>query len=196
MKNAKNKKRPGIFKKIKKQIPEILIILGIFCIFISGFYWIGRAKALRMEQQLLAEYNDFSNQLPTRPSRPKHIFIKWFIDSDIETQIFSNDNWTISGDKTSYLDQSARPQESGNIILYGHNTKKILGNIRALKGGEEVVVTTEDGQTHLYQVSEIHEVEPNQTEYLEPTSREVLTMYTCSGFLDQKRFIVRATPKN
>lgn len=195
MRKVKNKQQPIFFEKVKKQIPEILIVLGIFCIAFSGFYWLGRLRALRMESQLLAEYNNLPQPLVSRPSRPRHVFIKWFVDSEIEAQVFIDNNWTISGDKTSYLDQSARPKESGNIILYGHNTRKILGNIRALKGGEEVALTTEDGSTHLYEVSEIHEVEPNQTKFLEPTSEETLTLYTCSGFLDQKRFIVRAIPK-
>jgi len=41
------------------------------------------------------------------------------------------------------------------------------------------------------QVKEIVEVKPDQVEYLLPTSEETLTLYTCSGFMDQKRFIVR-----
>lgn len=170
------------------------MVTGIFCIAVASIYWTGRLRALRMEDQLLAEYQSQASQLPTRLSPPKHIFIKWFVDTDIETQVFANDQWTISSDVASYLDQSARPGEVGNMVIYGHNTRGILGNIRALKGGEQVVITSDDEVRRTYLVTELIEVEPTQTTFLEPTFEETLTIYTCSGFLDQKRFVVRAKP--
>lgn len=172
------------------------MVLGMFFIGISTFYWTGRLRALRLESALLDEYQQMAEVLPDRPSRPKHIFIEWFVDSAIETQVYAENRWTISSNFSSYLDQSARPSEPGNIIIYGHNTRNILGNIRALKGGEEIKITSEDETERLYVVTEIHEVGADQTKYLEPTFEETLTLYTCSGFMDQKRFIVRAKPKS
>ncbi len=34
----------------------------------------------------------------------------------------------------------------------------------------------------------------NQTDVLAPSNSEVLTIYTCTGWLDQNRFIVKAVP--
>jgi LPXTG-site transpeptidase (sortase) family protein len=186
MKKRKNK----IIKKSK--IPEVLVTLGIFLMVISGVYWSLRIRALSLDKNLLAQYEQ---QVEVRPNRPAHISIQWFLNTPIETQILQNNHWTISDDEASYLDQSARPGEEGNIIIYGHNTRKILGNIRALKGSEEITVTTEDGVDHLYTIETIVEVDPSQTQYLEPTSEETLTLYTCSGFFDKQRFIVQAKPK-
>lgn len=106
----------------------------------------------------------------------------------------TNGNWEVSPEKTSFLSQSARPGEGGNIILYGHNTRKILGNIRALKGGEIITLTTEDGKAHQYKVERMKESDPSDVSWLQPTDSEVLTLYTCSGIFDSKRFLVRAVP--
>jgi sortase (surface protein transpeptidase) len=34
--------------------------------------------------------------------------------------------------------------------------------------------------------------EPNQTEYLAPSKEDILTLYTCTGWADSKRLVVRA----
>jgi sortase (surface protein transpeptidase) len=39
-------------------------------------------------------------------------------------------------------------------------------------------------------------VYPNQTEVLQTTKKEVLTLYTCTGFTDEKRLIVTAIPQS
>jgi LPXTG-site transpeptidase (sortase) family protein len=178
----------------KSKIPEVVIALGIFLMSVSGMYWALRFRALSLDKELLAQHQSITTQT-NRPSRPQHIFIEWFVDTPIETQILQDNHWTISEKEASYLDQSARPGENGNVIIYGHNTRKIMGNIRALKGNEEIKVTTEDGVEHLYLIETIVEVDPNQTEFLEPTEEETLTLYTCSGFMDKQRFIVQAKPQ-
>jgi len=177
---------------IKSKIPEVLIALGIFLMIISGVYWSLRFRALSLDKELIAQYEQVEDQ---RPSKPTNIYIEWFLDTPIETQILQDNHWTISEKEASYLDQSARPGENGNIIIYGHNTRKILGNIRALKGNEEIKLTMEDGSEKLYLIEKIVEVSPDQTEFLKPTSEETLTIYTCSGFMDQQRFIVQAKPQ-
>ncbi|GIK83733.1 MAG: hypothetical protein BroJett025_03550 [Patescibacteria group bacterium] len=161
---------------------------------LSGLHWYLRYQALSLDQDLLAQHQqtvqDNSGQVPT------HIYIQWFVDTPISEQILDNNNWTISETEASYLKQSAKPGENGNIIIYGHNKREIMGNIRALKGNEVITITTENGDKHQYKIKLITEVEPNQVTYLLPTSQETLTLYTCSGFMDSKRFIVQATPLN
>jgi len=45
-----------------------------------------------------------------------------------------------------------------------------------------------------YKVNKITAVYPNQTEVIMPTKNETLTLYTCTGFYDEKRLIVTALP--
>lgn len=177
--------------KIKQNAPLLLVIIGAFFMSISGLHLHFRTQALLLDKELLTQHTSNSENVSKVPSK---IFIEWFVDTSITQQIFIDNNWTISEKEASYLQQSAKPGEAGNIIIYGHNTKKILGNIRALKGNEIIEITTQDGTIYKYKISLIKEINPNQTEYLLPTTEETLTLYTCSGFLDKQRFIVQAKP--
>jgi LPXTG-site transpeptidase (sortase) family protein len=168
----------------------LFLSLGLLMISVSLLHFYLQRRALTLSRSEVAEYTVTQTRLP----EPAKIYIQWFVDTPIESMSLVNGVWGISNDKASYLIQSARPGESGNIILYGHNTRKILGNIRALQGGETVTLTTTNGIEHQYRVSQITEVSPTQVDLLQPTQSEVLTMYTCSGFLDSMRFIVRAIP--
>lgn len=125
---------------------------------------------------------------------PTHIEIPWYIDVAIDPHTFVAGEWTVSEKHASYLTDSSLPGEPGNLIIYGHNKREILGNLRALKGYEEITLTMSDGSTRQYRVDSIQQVNPTQTELLSQTEEEVLTLYTCSGFLDSQRFVVRAIP--
>ena len=166
---------------------------GAFLVLISLSHWYFRYQALSLSAELLAEYKQTEQE--DTSLLPTHIRIPWFVDAAIEKQVYSDNRWTISAEKVSYLSQSARPTTNGNVIIYGHNTREILGNIRALKGNEIITLTLENGMQRDYIITTIDEVDPHEVKYLQPTTQETLTLYTCSGFLDQKRFIVQAVPK-
>lgn len=167
--------------------------VGVFFMVVSLTHWYFRYQSLSFGKELVAQYESQASEDRTG-SIPKSISIPWFVTATVETQVYQDGNWTISETAASYLAQSARPGENGNIIVYGHNKREILGNIRALKGNEIITLTTQDGTTHMYQIVLLKEVDPSQTSYLEPTTEETLTLYTCSGFMDKKRFIVQAKP--
>lgn len=162
---------------------------GIFFMVISGLHWRFKWQALSLNQEVLAEYA--SQEVEGAEWRPVHIEIPWFVNVSISQQVLIAGEWTIAENEASHLANSARPGEAGNIIIYGHNTRAILGNIRALRGGEIITLRSANGTEHRYQVKEIVEVNPDQIEYLLPTNEEVLTIYTCSGFMDKMRFVVR-----
>lgn len=189
---AKNANKPPA-PRIRSFIPEILLILGVALVAISITHNLLRLRSLRMDRHTVETY------LATQPVRqdkpiPTHIFIQWFVDVDIEKEIYQEGKWTISESAAAYLVASAAPGEPGNIIVYGHNKRAILGNIRALKGEETIELSLSDGSKKMYQVESLHEVDPDDTELLAPTSTETLTIYTCSGLLDSRRFVVRAIP--
>jgi len=50
--------------------------------------------------------------------------------------------------------------------------REILGNIRAIKGGEIITITTESGKEYKYQAGFVKEVSPNETKYLEPSEKK------------------------
>jgi len=106
-----------------------------------------------------------------------------------------DDQWIVSKTGVSYLLGSGLPGRKGNVVIFGHNWRRLFGPLRWLKPGDEIRVTTRGGQEFFYQVAEIKTVSPEAVEVLAPTEDFTLTLYTCAGFLDTKRLVVRAKLK-
>lgn len=104
----------------------------------------------------------------------------------------SGNRWTVSETGVSYLTTSALPTQVGNTVMYGHNRQGILGGLWRVHEGDYIYVVLANGEFIKYQVYERKEIEPTQVEILESTDDSRLTLYTCSGFLDQARFVVVA----
>lgn len=103
-----------------------------------------------------------------------------------------NNRWTVSETGVSYYSNSARPGEIGNSVIYGHNRRDILGGLWRVQDGDTIYVIMDSGDFVKYQVFEKKEIQPTQVEILNQTADSRLTVYTCSGFLDQTRFVVVA----
>lgn len=133
----------------------------------------------------------------TKSANIKPIYIKSYpigIDVKIEDTSITNGIWTIKPNSANYLVTSAGIGDNGNIIIYGHNKNNILGPIRWMKTGDIIEITGSDNKIYKYKVEKTDTIDPNNLSYITPTDKEILTIYTCTGFLDSKRFIVRAYP--
>lgn len=102
--------------------------------------------------------------------------------------------WQTSENTATYLENSARPAEGGNVIVYAHNKPYLFEPLHRIKVGDTIALTIANGSTYDYKVQEIKVVEPSAIEEVSPTDYEVLTIYTCTGFLDSKRLVVKALP--
>ncbi len=129
-----------------------------------------------------------------RESLPNFIHIMGFIDLPVEEMQFSSTGWQVSDTAASIASTSARPGETGNIVMYSHNTRNLFGKLSRVKKGDVITLTTQDGKEHGYAVTDRVIVNPDEIDLLRPTQVEVLTLYTCSGFLDSKRLVVQAKP--
>lgn len=103
--------------------------------------------------------------------------------------------WEISQNGASYLVGSGIPGKEGNVVIYGHNKKYLLGPILSLKKGDQVRIKNTKGDEYEYLVEEIKTVTPKQIEVLLPGNGASLTLYTCSGLFDSKRFVALARLK-
>lgn len=169
----------------------ILFIFGCSLMSLSGlhFYFQYQSLSLARSQVSLSALHQLS-QAPY----PVQITVPSKIQSAVETMPLIANKWAVSKDKTAYLQQSARPGETGNIILYGHNKASILGNLHQVRLNDVITLTTTDGSLHSYTVFNRVITSPTQVELLQPTSMEILTVYTCTGFLDSQRLVVQARP--
>lgn len=183
-------------RKNKSLLPGLLFIVGTIFVGISTVHNLLRLRSLKLDRITVASYQQATPPQAVKKPIPTHIFIQWFVNTGIEEEVYVGGKWTVSETQASYLSSSGKPGETGNLILYGHNKRSILGNLRALKGGEIIELTLDDDTTKRYRVESLKQVDPRNTELLRPTDTEVLTLYTCSGFMDSQRFVVRATPLN
>ncbi len=116
------------------------------------------------------------------------------ISLNVEESGIVNGNWEVSRDGVSHLNTSGVPGNRGNVVIYGHNKSNILGPLETVRIGDEVTITTRDNENHIYKIKSIEVVSPSRVDVINPTEEEVLTIYTCTGFLDSKRLVVKAKP--
>ena len=104
----------------------------------------------------------------------------------------NNNKWGTTSKGVSWLIASPIPGELGNSILYGHNWNSLLGDLENAKTGYTVEILYKNSVKRYFQITYIAIVNPNQIHVLSPTDDARLTIYTCTGFLDQKRLVVTA----
>lgn len=133
---------------------------------------------------------------PIRASSPILIKIEEInLVLPVESSQIKNGVWEVSEKSASFLESSARPGEEGNIVIYGHNKLKIFGKLNNRKLlGKAVEIQAEDNTIHSYRIVEMKTVNPDEINEVMPTDHEVLTLYTCTGFLDSKRLVLKAYP--
>lgn len=100
--------------------------------------------------------------------------------------------WAITKDGVSHLSTSPLPGTLGNSVFYGHNWDNLLGSLKNVKTGDQILVELSDGQIVSYLVHFVSVVTPDETHIYQNTSDYRLTLYTCTGFLDSKRLVITA----
>ncbi len=114
------------------------------------------------------------------------------VDLNISPGIIIGNDWTLYGDKASWLSTSSTLGK-GNVIIYGHNLENLLGNLKNVKIGDEIKILSNDKE-FIYEVIEKKAVSPDETEAVLSDENQ-LTIYTCDGAFDRKRLIVIAKPR-
>ena len=175
-------------KLFRKRFFAGLLIVGSLVLSTSLVHRFFYYRSLRLQDNIVKAYR-WEDENKLNPIRLK----VWdMIDVKVDEAPYVNGNWVISNDSATHLANSAGIGEQGNMIIYGHNRPEILSNIRILKGGEKLSFVGSDGEEYVYQVEFGLEVGQGETDLLEETDEHVLTLYTCSGVLDSRRYVVRA----
>lgn len=128
------------------------------------------------------------------PKYPIRLVIqKLDIDLPIYPAQIKNGNWEATTKGVSYLSSSVTPGSIGNSIIYGHNFRNLLGNLVDAEVDDEVNIYFSDGGQKSFNVKSTSVVYPDNNSVLSDSKEKILTIYTCTGFLDSKRFVVTAT---
>mgnify|MGYP001589055206 CR=1 FL=1 len=171
----------------------ILILVGLVCF--------GVIVSLRTYREYTRKILSFSKipELKEEISEdlfPTQILIsKVRIDFPVFPARASGDTWEISEKGVSYLLGTGVPGRKGNVVIFGHNKNNLFGPIRWLEKDEGIELTNKRDEKFIYKIITTKIVSPDEVWVLSPTEDATLTLYTCTGFLDSKRFIVVAKLK-
>jgi len=171
-------------------ISKLFLIVGFGFLVFSGFLFYQRnytnPLTFKTKPQVIQNNGE---QLPTSIEIPS---IK--ANLVIVPSLIHGKAWQTTSSGVSYLKTTPLPGKKGNSVLYGHNWKSILGDLPQVKPGQKIVITMNDGVKKEFKVEYTATVDPSQTYIIDNTRDSRITIYTCTGFLDSKRFVVVALP--
>jgi len=171
---------------------KVLLTLGFLLIFFGGYLVLQRYSPNTIEfKDLKATRVVNSDVIPVRVIIPS---LK--IDNGIYPAKIDKGKWETTQKGISYLLSSPVPGENGNSILYGHNFPSVLGNLTKIKPGEKIEIIMSNGEKRKFIVQFTSIVDSSQTHILSQTNDNRITLYTCTGFLDSKRFVATAILSN
>ena len=170
-----------------KFVTILLVIISVFSF--SRFFYLYNKR----HKDLSSGYVNVEEDILT----PVRFIIK---DLDIDLPVYQSEIfegvWQDTEEGISYLKTSPLPGDIGNSVMYGHNWENILGNLNNIKIETEIEITFSDGQIRVFKFDDKFEVTVDQTHVLNQSDHPKLTIYTCDNFLDSKRLVVTAVPRD
>lgn len=185
-KRAKIKNNPLINK-----IVGLIFVLGALGILIFPAYFPTQKPN---EKNPIVINSELLSSKKIEDSPVRILIPKADIDLPVVDAKIVNGYWELSETTASYGLGSGHPGEKGNTVIFAHAREGLFYNLKDVKTGDTIYVFTKD-EWFKYKVNKITQVFPNQTEVIKPTKNETLTLYTCSGFSDEKRLIIQAIPQ-
>ncbi|MCX8009005.1 MAG: sortase [Patescibacteria group bacterium] len=147
----------------------------------------GEQVPIRADKTFTLQGN--TDELPTRILIPS-----LSIDINVTPSKLINGYWEVSETSASFGMGSAPPGTIGNTVIFAHARERLFLPLKNIAIGKDIYVLTKQAW-HRYTVEEIREVLPTDVYVVNKTQDNRLTLFTCSGFLDSKRLVVIAKPK-
>jgi len=176
---------------VRNRFSSLLVFLGVICLLYGSYlaylrYAPGKLAFASYPAESSAEYS-LQHAAPTQLHIPS-----MEVNLPVVPSTITGNRWETSNTGVSHLSLSPVPGEKGNSILYGHNRAYLLGNLHKIEPGETIQITFSDNTVKSFIVEYTRIVNPDEVEVIEQTDDIRITLYTCTGFLDLKRFVVVA----
>jgi LPXTG-site transpeptidase (sortase) family protein len=176
-----------------KKFARFFIILSVF-FYAFGLYqlWL-RANPNRLA---FTDYRAVQTVQKEKESEPVHLTVNnKQIDVPIIPARVTNNVWETTDAGASYLQSSPIPGQKGNSVIYAHNWSNLFGNLPHVKPGDTVTIKYADGKKKTFVIQYTSLVGENEATILAPSKDKRITLYTCSGWFDEKRFVAVAVLK-
>ena len=179
-----------VSKKLQdKRVFFVLIFIGFLVFFYGAFnYYNARILSFSSVPEAVALASQ-NLDLPVEIMIPS---IK--TDLKVDPGTIKDGVWQISDTNATFLVTSVTPGSGGNTVIYGHNKKVIFGNLPYLSVGQTIAVKTRSGKIYNYLVESKYFVDPGRIDLVSPTKNSELTVFTCWGWFDSERVVVKAKP--
>lgn len=179
-----------------KLFARLFLIAGIAFLSIALYLLWERNDTSRLVNHAYT-YTKSEKQLIQTKNLPTNISIA---DIGVNLQVIpatiKDEKWQTTKDGVSYLTSSPIPGQEGNSVIYGHNWGNIFGKLPNIKPGNVIEIAYADGTKKKFSVAYTLEVYPGDKSILNKSTDKRLTLYTCTGFLDSKRFVAVAIETN
>lgn len=172
-------------KQLSKSLSKILIVTGLVLVLISSLIQLRSAGLKAFYEPLSSSYQSIA-PIPTTISWQEHV-------SALTPTLLTQGQWPLSTETGHYLLNSSPLHQPGNVIVYGHNTGDVFGWLLDVQPTDQLTLTDQSGTTYHYQIESVNDVTADDISWLKPSEQNILTVYTCSGWFDQYRRVVRAT---
>ncbi len=187
----KSGKRTKQQNPLKYKILSLVFLIAALAILVGSSYYTtsqsNTTNPIKISPKLLAEQSVQSD--------PVRILIPSVeIDLPVVDAKVVNGYWELSDNTASYGLGSGHPGTAGNTVIFAHARQGLFYNLKDVKTGDIIYIFTKN-KWYRYKVNKITAVYPNQTDVIAPTRTDTLTLYTCTGFYDEKRLIVTAIPQ-
>ncbi len=176
-----------------KTFSYLLILFGLSC-FALGAYHIW----LRNDPNRLSFNNYHYTNEDSKDAKelPRRILVKDLnIDLPVIPAKVTDSKWETTSNGASFLVSSPIPGNDGNSVIYAHNWTSLFGNLVNARPGETVEVEFADKSRKTFEIEYTSTVSPSESSILASSKDKRITLYTCTGFLDSKRFVVVAILK-
>jgi LPXTG-site transpeptidase (sortase) family protein len=176
---------------MRNLIPNLILLIGLGLLLFSAYLvFLRHSPYLLSFEKAPTTVNVLSYESPQSIEIPSIA-----VNLPIVPAIMKGNSWETSNIGVSYLSSSPLPGQKGNSVMYGHNWGHLLGNLSKVKPGQSVYIVMNNGIKQKFVVEYTAVVSPSQTYIIDNTNDSRLTLYTCTGFLDSKRFVVVAKPQ-
>ena len=115
------------------------------------------------------------------------------IDTPVSIGGFENGKWILSNRNALFLPTSKMLGEGGNTILYAHKRKGLFGALKNLSIGDVVVLMDLNGKKYKFMVYNKEDIKPAKMDKIETNKSNTLTLFTCDGWFDENRLVVKAS---
>lgn len=169
--------------------PSYLLELGILCLLLSLY--------LHTQMHTIDPKSLNNVFVSTTNNQPIQIKIpKLNIQDEIIPGGIKGQDWILSDSKIMYLPTSGLLGEGYNTVIYAHKRPGLFLDLNQLTLGDKIYLYNKIGRQFIYSVKSKQTVDPNNLSSLYSAIPNTLTLFTCDGFFDQHRLVVRANIQN